>query len=44
MPKLFILGLAIYCIVVAAAPAWAVYCTTTCYNVGNQRICNTTCN
>jgi len=27
----------------ATAPAWARYCSTTCYNVGNQRVCNTYC-
>jgi len=29
---------------VTASVAYARNCTTTCYNVGNQRVCNTYCN
>lgn len=28
---------------VAAAPAWAAFCNTTCYYIGNQQVCNTSC-
>jgi hypothetical protein len=27
----------------AASWAYAGSCTTTCYNIGNQRVCNTNC-
>jgi hypothetical protein len=37
---LAVLGL----LVMAIAPAFAQsHCTTTCYNVGSQRVCNTNC-
>jgi len=29
---------------IASSTAYARYCTTNCYYVGNQRVCNTYCN